>query len=233
MSLLVKMADDSDLREFYVGKCSVLKSGGTDQKDIIQTYSSAVAKLDKDGNIVTYGNIVYIKTKKNIQIQNIDIALEEVGLDTKHYKIYSPKEFEAIADRLAVKPCDDYIVFSLEANDPEYVDIMSEDEEEDEKENKSKGTSMNKIYKKAYKKQVVDSLDSSINLKLKRGEYYIYYPFLFTDIDVPSVINAVLRISYKVDGKQKQQYISETSSYFMEYMKSKSVLKKMFEEAEE
>ena len=61
---------------------------------------------------------------------------------------------------------------------------------------------MDKIYKKAYKKKVVDSLDPSINLKLKRGEYYVYFPFLFTDKDVPSVTSAVLRISYKADGKK-------------------------------
>lgn len=122
------------------------------------------------------------------------------------------------------------MVCSLEENDPEGIDILDEDIKEDETKTKSvKEPSMDKIYKKAYKKKVVDSLDSSINLKLKRGEYYIYFPFLFTDKDVPSVTSAVLRISYKADGK-KQQYISESSSYFTEYMKSEFILEKMFEE---
>lgn len=203
MSLLVKMADSKVIREFHLGKCSVEKSSGTDQKDILQAYSSAVAKPDKDGNIATYGNIVHIKTKKDIKIQNIDIALEDVGLDTKHYKIYSPKEYKAVAGRITVEPCDEYMVSSLEENDPEGIDILDEDIKEDETKTKSvKGPSMDKIYKKAYKKKVVDSLDPSINLKLKRGEYYVYFPFLFTDKDVPSVTSAVLRISYKADGKK-------------------------------
>ena len=64
------------------------------------------------------------------------------------------------------------MVCSLEENDPEGIDILDEDIKEDETKTKSvKEPSMDKIYKKAYKKKVVDSLDSSINLKLKRGEY--------------------------------------------------------------
>lgn len=119
MSLLVKMADSEAIREFHLGKCSVVKGSGTGEKGIIYAQSSAVAKPDKSGDIVTYGNIVYINTKKDIKIQNIDIALEEVGLDTKHYKIYFPREYKAIAGRIAVEPCDEYMVFSLEENNTE------------------------------------------------------------------------------------------------------------------
>lgn len=53
MSLLVKMADSKVIREFHLGKCSVEKSSGVDQKDILQAYSSAVAKPDKDVPSVT------------------------------------------------------------------------------------------------------------------------------------------------------------------------------------
>lgn len=227
MSLLVTMRDTEKEQEFPLGECSVVTSTETGgKKDVIKTESAVVAKPDKDGNIITYGNVVHIKTRKDIQIQSIDMAQDSVGLDTEHCKVYSPKEFkkEKLEDRMKVGANDQYTVTDLASQDPDYVSILDED-----KEDENIDLTMDHIYKKAYAKQVVPSLNSRITLTLKQGEYYIYFPFQFAKKEVPDVISAVIRISYTTKGKKKEQYVSKASYYFMEW-KSDSAIKKLMSE---
>ena len=107
--------------------------------------------------------------------------------------------------------------------------IFSPQEYKEKIENSLDETRFDEIYKDAYTKKKVDSLKNTIDLDLKKGEYYIYFPLTFTEDETPALIQSVIKLEY-TDGKAGNGnicFISDCFPYFSEYTKSETVVKHM------
>lgn len=110
----------------------------------------------------------------------------------------------------------------------EFEDEASEGEGENWKTLKN----LEDIWRRVYQKQRSDTLHTSIDLRLQKGEYYIYFPFQFSQEDL-NVPRSVIRIVYSTDGRDNICYVSEALDYFYEYSKSESAVKKLFDISDE
>lgn len=192
MSLLVLMKNNKEEQRYALGECAVVDNNKTDYSDINQLQCGGVVKMDDKENVYTYGIIAHVETDCDLSIKKIDLALDQVGLDTNNYVIYSPQEYKQKIEK-------------------------SLDE-----------TTFDEINKDAYKKRKVSSLKKTINLQLKKGEYYIYFPLVFMSDALPGLVQSVIKLKYMNSKGKEISFVSNCFPYFSEFSKSESVVNDMF-----
>lgn len=192
MSLLVLMKNNQEKQKYELGECAVVDNNKTNYSDINQLQCGGVVKTDEKENVCTYGIIVHVEIGSDISIKKIDLALDQVGVDTDNYVIYSSQEYKERIEK-------------------------SLDE-----------TTFDKINKDAYKKKRVSSIKKTIDLHLKRGEYYIYFPLVFMSSEAPGLVQSVIKLKYTNNRGEDISFISNCFPYFSEFSKSEMIVKDMF-----
>lgn len=192
MSLLVLLKDKEEKQKYELGECAVVDNNKTDYSDINQLQCGGVVKTDDKENVYTYGIIAHVEVGRDISIKKIDLALDQVGVDTDNYVIYSPQQYKEKIEK-------------------------SLDE-----------TTFDEINKDAYKKKRVSSIKKTIDLRLKKGEYYIYFPLVFISDETPGLNRSVIKLKYTNSRENSIHFISNCFPYFSEFSKSEMILKDIF-----
>lgn len=222
MYLIVKMRDEERERKYNVGQCSIVEGSKKEKQAVSCIEAGAVANTDENNDMCTYGNIVHLKVKEDITIHSIDLGLPDVSLDTGNCIIYSDKEYKAVSKGICGElATDNYETYYLEINRPWG---MSEEQR--------RTASWNKLWPDCYKKNVGEAPGTDLHLKLKKGEYYIYFPFIFKDKDSLSVVGSVLQCTYSCNSSHNLHYVSKSNPYFLEYRKDQAYLDKLFQGTE-
>lgn len=89
-------------------------------------------------------------------------------------------------------------------------------------------TTFDEINKDAYKKKRVSSIKKTIDLRLKKGEYYIYFPLVFISDETPGLNRSVIKLKYTNSRENSIHFISNCFPYFSEFSKSEMILKDIF-----
>ena len=193
MALNVQTKYDSEIREYDLGVCSVIDTRFSENVDIVEMMCGGVVKEDEDENVCTYGIIVHINVAEDIYINEIHLGLDNVGLDTENYLIFTPVEYKN----------------SVYKN----IDEVTFD----------------KYYENAYVKKYVTDIDAVADIKLEKGEYYMYFPVEYIE-NTPVICQGVVNIEYTTSDGTRNNFISNCFPYFTEFGKSEESLKMMFEE---
>ena len=153
------------------------------------------------------GGVVKMDEKENVYTYGV-ITHVETGRDISIKKIDLALEHIGLAT-------DQYVIYSHK----EYKEKI---------ENSLDETTFDKICKDAYIKKRVDFLNNTIDLDLKKGEYYIYFPLVFTENDTPGLVQSVIRIQYTNGTDKEKGFVSNCFPYFSEFSKNETVVKNMF-----
>ena len=111
--------------------------------------------------------------------------------------------------------------------DTDHYIIFSPQEYKSKVEGCVEETRFNEIFKDAYIKKTADRLNNTIELDLKKGEYYIYFPLVFEEENIPGLIQSVVKLEY-TDGKPGNgniSFVSDCFPYFTEPKKSEQTVK--------
>lgn len=217
MYLIIEMRGEDRERKYNVGQCCIVEDHDTEKQSILCKEMGAIANIDENKNLFTYGNILHIKVNENITINRMDFGMQDVCLDAENCKVYSEKEFKNLSKGITQLWTDDYIVYPLRLNAAT---------------SQNKNTQIaawNRVWSDCYKKKQGNTLASEVRIELEKGEYYIYCPFVFKEKNAESVIESVFHCTYFGKENKELHYVSEPTTYFREYTKEINYLNELFE----
>lgn len=110
---------------------------------------------------------------------------------------------------------EEYIIYTPEEYQSQIFDSLEQ-------------TTFDQIVEEAYTKKYVEELDSTLNLTLEKGEYYIYFPLEYVNSSQLTVEQSIIRINYTTQDMKDFTYVSDCYPYFVEYSKSQDTLEELF-----
>ena len=110
---------------------------------------------------------------------------------------------------------DDCIIYTPSEYQGDIVDLID-------------NTEYDQLVPMAYTKQYAEYIDKSADIELDAGEYYIYFPVVITDDDVPAVNQASIVFKYRAQSGEDHTFVSSSWPFFSEMTKSVDMLEKMF-----
>lgn len=218
MYLIIRMNGEDRERKYNVGQCCIVDDKGAEKQPLLCMEMGAIANIDENNNLFTYGNILHIKVKEDITINKMDLGLQDVWLDTKNCRVYSKKEYKELSKGIIQLWTDDYIAYPLRLNAATNQNANTQT------------AAWDKVWSDCYKKKQGAAPVSDVQIKLEMGEYYIYCPFVFGEKNPGSVIESVFQCTYYCKGNKKFHYVSDPNTYFREYTKGIDYINELFKD---